>query len=92
MRSNWLGVEPGKGERLPDGTLRLAVSLWATANRFRRGHRIRLQVSSGAHPRWARNLGTGEPMTTGTAMRPADQTIFHDSVHPSALVLPLVSV
>jgi putative CocE/NonD family hydrolase len=82
-------VEPGKGERLPDGILRLEVSLWATANRFKRGHRIRLQVSSGAHPRWARNLGTGAHMTTGITMRPADQTVYHDSAHPSALVLSL---
>ena len=85
-------VEPGKGDlRQPDGSLRIEVDLWATAMRFRRGHRLRLQVSSGAHPRWNRNLGTGEPVGTGTRMVAADQTIYHDRAHPSALVLPVVA-
>jgi uncharacterized protein len=81
---------PGRGDRQPEGSLRLEIDLLATAQRFKRGHRIRLQVSSGAHPRWSRNLGTGEPVTSGTAMRAADQTIYHDAAHPSALVLPVV--
>jgi predicted acyl esterase len=46
-----------------------------------------LQVSSGAHPRWSRNLGTGEAQATGTQMVPAEQTVYHDEVHPSAPVL-----
>jgi hypothetical protein len=52
---------------------------------------LRLQVSSGSHPRWSRNLGTGEPLATGVHMAVADQTIYHDEAHPSALVLPVVS-
>jgi uncharacterized protein len=83
-------IEPGQGELQPDGSTRIVVQMWATAQRFARGHRIRLQVSSGAHPRWNRNLGTGEPIATGTRMIAADQTVYHDSVHPSALVLPII--
>ncbi len=82
-------VEPGKGELQPDGSLRIEVDLSATAQCFRRGHCIRLQVSSGAHPRWNRNLGTAEPSATATAMVAAEQTIYHDPRHPSALVLPI---
>ncbi len=63
--------------------------MWATAHRFRQGHRLRLQVSSGAHPRWSRNLGTGEPLATGVSMCFANQTIYHDEARPSALVLPV---
>ena len=74
-----------------DGVLRIEIDMWATAHRFRRGHRLRLQVSSGAHPRWSRNLGTGEPIATGTKMLVADQTVYHDADHPSALVLPIVA-
>ncbi|MGB9722300.1 MAG: CocE/NonD family hydrolase [Chloroflexia bacterium] len=84
-------IEPGRGERLPDGTLRIEVDMWATACRFRRGHRIRLLVSSGAHPRWARNLGLGEPPATATRMAVAEQEIYHDPDHPSALLLPAAS-
>lgn len=83
-------IKPGKGERQPDSSLRIEVDMWATANRFKRGHRIRLQVSSGAHPRWNRNLGTGEPIAHATRMCIAQQTIYHDATHPSALVLPVI--
>jgi hypothetical protein len=83
-------LEPGKGEVQPDGSLRIEIDLWATAHRFRRGHRLRLQVSSGAHPRWSRNLGTGEPLATSVRMAVADQTVYHDGAHPSSLILPVV--
>ncbi|MGH3556967.1 MAG: CocE/NonD family hydrolase [Mycobacterium sp.] len=65
------------------------VRLWPTAHRFKRGHRIRLQVSSGAFPRYARNTGTGEPHATAKTLKPADQTVYHDAGHPSAVILPV---
>jgi putative CocE/NonD family hydrolase len=85
-----LRVTPGAGTPQADGSLRLEVALWPTAYRFRRGHRLRLQVASGAHPRWSRNLGTGDPLLTATRLVAADQTIYQDAAHPSALVLPVV--
>jgi putative CocE/NonD family hydrolase len=84
-----LRIEPGRGERQPDGSLRIEVDMWATAYRFRSGHRMRLQVSSGAHPRWSRNLGTGEPVAGGTSLQVAEQEACHDERRPSALVLPI---
>jgi putative CocE/NonD family hydrolase len=84
-------VEPGRGEVQPDGQcLRIEIDMWATAHRFRRGHRLRLQVASGAHPRWSRNLGTGEPPATGFRMAVAEQTVYHDDTRPSALVLQVM--
>ena len=71
-----------------DRTSCVQVSLWPTAYRFRRGHRIRIQVSSGAFPRYNRNLGTGEPRATAVTMRAADQHVLHDPEHPSAVILP----
>jgi putative CocE/NonD family hydrolase len=65
------------------------VRLWPTAYRFKRGHRIRIQVSSGAFPRYNRNPGTGEPRATATTLRAADQQVLHDPDHPSAITLPL---
>jgi predicted acyl esterase len=67
------------------------VALWPTAQRFRAGHRVRVQIASGAHPRFARNLGTGEPIATGTAMRAAEQRIHHRPGRASAIELPVVS-
>lgn len=72
-----------------DGTRRALVSLWPTAYRFRHGHRLRLQISGGAHPRYVRNLGTGDQL--GTELLPADQEILHDPDHPSALLLPVAA-
>jgi putative CocE/NonD family hydrolase len=72
-----------------DLTTLAAVRLWPAAHRFRRGHRIRVQVSSGAFPRYARNPGTGEPRATATTLRPADQSVHHDPEHPSAVILPV---
>ena len=85
-----LRLEPGKGERQPDGSLRIEIDMVATAYQFQPGQCIRLQVSSGAHPRIGRNLGTGEPVLTSTHMVVQEQTLFHDGKRPSVLVLPVV--
>jgi putative CocE/NonD family hydrolase len=74
-----------------DEISRTTVRLWPTAYRFKRSHRIRVQVSSGAFPRYARNPGTGEPRATATTLRAADQAVYHDPTHPSAVILPVRS-
>lgn len=83
-------VEPNNVQAHEDGIICVEIDLWATAHRFLAGHCIRLQVSSGAHPRWSRNLGTDESIASGVKMNIAHQTIYHDRYHPSALVLPVV--
>jgi putative CocE/NonD family hydrolase len=67
------------------------VRLWPTAHRFKAGHRIRVQVSSGSFPRYARNPGTGEPRATAARLLAADQSVYHDPGHPSAITLPVRS-
>jgi predicted acyl esterase len=57
------------------------VRLWPTGHCFKRGHRIGIQVSSGAFPRYPRNPGTGEPHATAIILRDANQTVYHDP-HP----------
>jgi uncharacterized protein len=84
-------VAPGQPAAEADGTIRVRIDLWPTAYRFKSGHRIRLQVSSGAHPRYARNTGSGEPLGAATKLVPADQQVFHDPDHPSALLLPVTT-
>jgi putative CocE/NonD family hydrolase len=85
----FLRLKPGDGDPQPDGSLRLEIELWPTANRFLKGTAIRLQISSGAFPRWNRNLGSGEPIATGTRLVPCEVTIFQDARHPSTLTLPV---
>jgi putative CocE/NonD family hydrolase len=78
-------------KRTKDGGMRLKIELFPTANTFRKGHRIRLQVSSGAYPTYVRNLGSGEPLGQGTTLVVADQEVFHDPKRPSALILPVLA-
>ena len=81
-------VAPGRFEPAADATVRVGFELWPMGHRFAAGHRIRLQVASGAHPRYARNPGTGEDLATATALRAVDIHVLHDTRHPSVLVLP----
>jgi uncharacterized protein len=96
----------GRSTNLSDGIIRLSpdtvtkdddlffvtiIAMWPTANTFRAGHRVRLQVSSGAHPLYARNTGSGEALATAAKLHVADQEIWHDADHPSTLVLPVVA-
>ena len=83
-------LTPASVEKGPDGVFRLDIAMWPTANTFRAGHRIRLQVSSGAHPLFCRNAGTGEPLATGANLQSADLEVLHDATHPSAIALRVV--
>jgi hypothetical protein len=74
----------------PGSVERYEIDLGATANVFKAGHQLRLYVSSSNFPRFDRNLNTGEPVATGTRMVKADQVVYHDARHPSALVLPVI--
>ena len=84
-------VAPERQQQAPDASWRVAFDLWPMGHRFGAGHRIRLQVSSGAHPRYARNRGTGEQATTATALRAVELEVIHDAEHPSVLILPSAS-
>jgi putative CocE/NonD family hydrolase len=76
----------------PDEVYELRLDLWATANVFLPGHRIRLEVSSSNFPQFDRNSNTGGEIASETAdqYRPAINRIFHDAEHPSHLVLPII--
>lgn len=84
------GVAPGRFERSEDGSWRIEFDLWPMAHRFAAGHRIRLQVSSGAHPRYVRNPGSGEQPLTAQSLVPVDVEILHDPQHRSSVVLPIL--
>ena len=80
-----------KAELLNPGQVyKLTVDVWSTSNVFKKGHKIRLEVSSSNFPRFDRNLNTGEGAQYGTTMVKATNTILHDGEHASALVLPVI--
>lgn len=67
---------------------RVHVEMWPTAYRVAEGHRLRVQISSGAFPRWARNLGGAEPMARATRLDSATQSVHHSPSCPSAIIVP----
>lgn len=79
-------VSDGYVRGAPDsGTVR--IELDGIAHRFRAGSRIRVLVAGGSHPRFVRNLGTGEPVLSGRRLAPAAHTV-HLGEGASRLVLP----
>lgn len=86
----------GRPRNVSDGYRRLSaptqgplrIELDAIAHRFAAGTRIRVLVAGGSHPRYARNLGTGEPVLTGQRMIPAVHTVHHGAGGVSKLTLP----
>lgn len=74
----------------PGQVYKFTVDLWSTGNVFRWGHAIRLEVSSSNFPRFDRNLNTGEAAGSAQRYVAATNTILHEAMHPSALLLPVI--
>ena len=68
------------------------IHVGATANVFRRGHRIRIEISSSNFPRFDRNPNTGHPFGKDAELRTAKQTVLHSAEYPSRIVLPVMPV
>jgi putative CocE/NonD family hydrolase len=69
----------------PQGVVRMELD--AVAHRFARDNRIRLVVAGGSHPRWERNLGTGDDPAISTRMLPSHRTI---DLSISRVVVPVI--
>jgi putative CocE/NonD family hydrolase len=74
----------------PGQVYRVKVEAFPTANLFKRGHRIRLDVSSSNFPHFDVNPNTGAPEGTGLDRRVARNTVFMDAGRPSHVILPLI--
>jgi putative CocE/NonD family hydrolase len=66
------------------------MAIGATSVLFRKGHRIRLQVTSSNFPEYGRNLNTGADNGTTSQTVKAQQSIYHDREHPSHIILPVI--
>ena len=74
----------------PGQIYRFEVDLSATAQVFQAGHRLRVQVTSSDFPRSDRNLNTGGPTGEEVQGQVAVNTVFHDAVRASHVVLPVI--
>jgi putative CocE/NonD family hydrolase len=83
----------------PGQIYKFNIDVWATSNVFKKGHVLRLEISSSNFPRFDRNLNTGrnrylsasQDVSNGQSFKSATNVIYHDAEHPSALILPVVS-
>jgi uncharacterized protein len=74
----------------PGGVYEYVIDLWATGITFLPEHRMRVEITSSSHPRWERNLNTGESALETSHTEVASQTIFHDAGRPSRITLTVV--
>lgn len=83
--------EDGKVSLLiPDQIYHFIINLGPTSNMFKKGQRIRLEISSSNFPKYDRNTNTGDTIGKDAVINTAIQTIFHDAEHPSHLILPVI--
>lgn len=76
-------LTPGKPESYD-------INAWATCVQLGQGHRLRLDISSSAFPKFQPNLNTGGDEGTGTERVVATQTVYHDRSHQSYVLVPIV--
>jgi len=69
---------------------KIEIDLWPTSMLFKRGHQIRIQISSSNYPRYDRNPNTGSYIPLEHQAVEATQTIFHNEKYPSRIVLPII--
>jgi len=91
LRMRYRDSQEKPGLMNPDQVYKISVDLWATSNVFKKGHIIRLEVSSSNFPRFDSNLNTGADQATSREFVSATNTILHDSEHPSALLVPVIT-
>lgn len=66
------------------------IGLGVTSHLFRKGHRIRLDISSSSFPAWVRNMNTGNPPNEDAEGIPATQTVYHAGEFASYIEMPVI--
>ena len=74
-----------------DQVSKVELTPMATSNYFKKGHRIRVEVSSSNFPRFSRNLNTGGDNYDESESVVARNTIHHSKRYPSHIKLPFIS-
>jgi putative CocE/NonD family hydrolase len=77
---------------VPNKETKATIKLWGTSNVFKKGHRIRVRITSSNFPRFARNLNSGKAAADETEadIRVATTTVLHSVGHASAIILPII--
>jgi putative CocE/NonD family hydrolase len=85
-RDSWESPTP----LTPGQVYAIKVEAFPTSNLFKRGHRIRVDVSSSNFPHFDVNPNTGAPEGKGLTRRLAKNTLYVDARRPSNVALPVI--
>jgi len=69
----------------------MEIDLWSTSIVFNKGHRIAVHITSSNDPRFDPNPNTGKSLRADAETRVAHNSVHHDQMHPSRIILPIVS-
>lgn len=67
------------------------IDAWSTCVELQKGHRLRLEIASSAFGKFDVNPNTGGPIGSEAQQVVAEQTLYHDRLRPSHVLLPVVS-
>jgi putative CocE/NonD family hydrolase len=87
LRASYRGKSHTRQLLVPEKIYQLVIRPFDTANVVKKGHRLRLDISSSNFPRFDVNPNTGEPLGMNRLMKPAKNTVYHEPAHPSAVKL-----
>ncbi len=90
VRASYRELEKGRQLLEPGEIYEIGLDHLITSNLFKRGHRVRVQISASFLPNFSRNLHTGELETVSARRQRATIRIHHDGPHVSQVVLPVV--
>ena len=90
LRASYREIKRGRQLLKPGRVYELRLENLITSNTFRKGHRIRVQISASFFPDFSRNLQSGDLEAQSTKMHRATVQIYHDPKHPSRVILPVV--
>lgn len=90
QRARYRNSDKNPSFLVPGEPTELTIDMGVTANVFKVGHRIRVEISSSNFPRYDRNPNTGGTFGEDTELRTAQQTVLHDAARPSHLLLPII--
>ena len=76
----------------PNKIYKYKFPLWETSNLFKKGHKIRIEISSSNFPKFDRNLNTGKFVFDDDEIKTSTQKIFHNKHHPSHVIFPIIPI
>jgi hypothetical protein len=74
----------------PNKATKFTIRFRPTSNKFKAGHRMRLDITSSDFPNYERNTNTAGGANIDATLMVAHQTIYHGENNASELILPMI--